>query len=134
MIGKLSLLGMERTCIDPANYGLKGTGLDLRAYTKSSNLNEIVPALLNHEAELTLLDVPDTILDLQKWAGKIKILGPISEEQKLAAAFPKSSPELRGAFDKYLRKAKTDGSYDKLVDKYYPGIIETSIIHDITTM
>lgn len=122
MIGKLSLLGMERTCIDPANYGLKGTGLDLRAYTKSSNLNEIVPALLNHDAELTLLDVPDTILDLQKWAGKIKILGPISEEQKLAAAFPKSSPELRGAFDRYLRKAKADGSYDKLVDKYYPGI------------
>ena len=74
MIGKSSLLGMERTCIDPANYGLKGKGLDLRAYTKSSNLNEIVPALLNQEAELTLLDVPDTILDLQKWAGKIKVL------------------------------------------------------------
>jgi ABC-type amino acid transport substrate-binding protein len=122
MIGKSSLLGMERTCIDPANYGLKGKGLDLRAYTKSSNLNEIVPALLNQEAELTLLDVPDTILDLQKWAGKIKILGPISEEQKLAAAFPKSSPELRDAFDMYLRKIKTDGTYDKLVDKYYPGI------------
>ena len=122
MIGKLSLLGMERTCIDPANYGLKGKGLDLRAYTKSTNLNEIVPALLNHEAELTLLDVPDTILDLKKWAGKIKILGPISEEQKLAAAFPKSSPELRDAFDGYLRKIKADGTYDKLVDKYYPGI------------
>ncbi len=122
MIGKLSLMGMERTCIDPANYGLKGKGLDLRAYTKSSNLNEIVPALLNQEAELTLLDVPDTILDLQKWAGKIKVLGPISEEQKLAAAFPKSSPELRDAFDVYLRKIKADGTYDKLVDKYYPGI------------
>lgn len=122
LIGKSSLLGMERTCIDPANYGLKGKGLDLRAYTKSSNLNEIVPALLNQEAELTLLDVPDTILDLQKWAGKIKVLGPISDEQKLAAAFPKSSPELRDAFDDYLRKVKADGSYDKLVDKYYPGI------------
>jgi len=122
MIGKSSLLGMERTCIDPANYGLKGKGLDLRSYTKSSNLNEIVPALINHEAELTLLDVPDTILDLQKWAGKIKVLGPISEEQKLAAAFPKSSPELRDAFDGYLRKIKADGTYDKLVDKYYPGI------------
>lgn len=122
LIGKSSLLGMERTCIDPANYGLKGKGLDLRAYTKSTNLNEIVPALLNQEAELTLLDVPDTILDLQKWAGKIKVLGPISDEQKLAAAFPKSSPELRDAFDEYLRKVKQDGSYDKLVDKYYPGI------------
>ncbi|MFA6314049.1 MAG: transporter substrate-binding domain-containing protein [Sterolibacterium sp.] len=122
MIGKRSLLGMERTCIDPANYDLKGRGLDLRSYTKSSNLNEIVPALLNEEAELTLLDVPDVILDLQKWAGRIKILGPISETQNLAAAFPQASPELRDAFNVYLRMIKADGSYDKLVDKYYPGI------------
>jgi ABC-type amino acid transport substrate-binding protein len=122
LIGKRSLLGMERTCIDPANYGLKDKGLDLRSYTKSSNLNEIVPALLNKEAELSLLDVPDAILDLQKWAGKVKVLGPISDEQKLAAAFPKGSTELRNAFDSYLRKVKADGSYDKLVDKYYPGI------------
>ncbi len=122
LIGKRSLLGMERTCIDPGNYGLKNKGLDLRSYTKSSNLNEIVPALLNNEAELTLLDVPDAILDLRKWAGKIKVLGPISEEQKLAAAFPKDAPMLRDAFNEYLRKIKADGTYDRLVDKYYPGI------------
>lgn len=122
MIGKRSLLGMERTCIDPGNYGLKNKGLDLRSYTKSSNLNEIVPALLNNEAELTLLDVPDAILDLRKWAGKIKVLGPISEEQKLAAAFPKDAPMLRDKFNEYLRKIKADGTYDRLVDKYYPGI------------
>jgi ABC-type amino acid transport substrate-binding protein len=122
MIGRKSLLVMERTCVDPANYGLKGKGIDLRAYTKSTNLNEMVPALLNGDAELTLLDVPDAILDLQKWSGKIKVLGPISEEQQLAAAFPKSSPELRDAFNAYLVKIKADGSYDKLVDKYYRGI------------
>jgi ABC-type amino acid transport substrate-binding protein len=62
------------------------------------------------------------ILDLQKWAGKFKVLGPISEEQKLAAAFPKDAPLLRDAFNVYLRKIKADGSYDKLVNKYYPGI------------
>lgn len=122
LIGKKSLLVMERTCLDPANYGLKGTGIDLRAYTKSTNLNEMIPALLNKEAELTLLDVPDAILDLQKWAGRIKVIGPISEEQQLAAAFPKSSPDLRAAFNDYLRKIKADGSYDKLVNKYFPGI------------
>ena len=38
---------MERTCLDPANYGLKGIGIDLKAYTKSTNLNEMIPALLN---------------------------------------------------------------------------------------
>jgi glutamine transport system substrate-binding protein len=122
MIGKNSLLVMERTCLDPANYGLKGTGIDLRSYNKSTNLNEMVPALLNKEAELTLLDVPDAILDLKKWAGQIKVLGPISEHQDLAAAFPKDAPELRQAFDEYLAKIRADGSYDKLVDKYYPGI------------
>ena len=113
---------MEKTCLDPANYGLKGTGLELKTYTKSSNINEMVPALLNLDADLSLLDVPDVILDLQKWAGKFKVLGPISEEQKLAAAFPKDAPLLRDAFNVYLRKIKADGSYDKLVNKYYPGI------------
>jgi len=122
LIGKNSLLVMERTCLDPANYALKGVGIDLKSYTKNTNLNEMVPALLNKEAELTLLDVPDAILDLKKWAGKIKVIGPISEHQDLAAAFPKDAPELRKAFDEYLLKTKADGSYDKLVDKYYPGI------------
>ncbi|MBK9440918.1 MAG: transporter substrate-binding domain-containing protein [Comamonadaceae bacterium] len=122
LIGKNSLLVMERTCLDPANYALKGVGIDLKSYTKNTNLNEMVPALLNKEAELTLLDVPDAILDLKKWAGKIKVIGPISEHQDLAAAFPKDAPELRKAFDEYLVKTRADGSYDKLVDKYYPGI------------
>lgn len=122
MIGKSSLLVMERTCLDPANYGLKGVGFDLRAYSKSTNLNEMIPALINKEAELTLLDVPDAILDLKKWSGKIKVLGPISEHQELAAAFPKDAPQLRQAFDEYLVRIKADGTYDKLVDKYYPGI------------
>lgn len=122
MIGSKSVLVMEKTCLDPANYGLKGKGIDLRAYTKSANLNEMVPALIKGDADFSLLDVPDAILDLQRWAGKIKVIGPISGHQQLAAAFPKNSPELRRAFDDYLVRLKADGSYDKLVDKYYPGI------------
>ncbi len=122
LIGRKSLLVMERTCLDPANYGLKGKGFDLRAYTRNTNLNEMVPALLKGDAEFTLLDVPDAVLDLQKWAGQIKVIGPISPEQRLAAAFPQSSPMLRAAFDDYLKQLRADGRYDKLVDKYYPGI------------
>lgn len=121
-IGIRSLLVMERTCLDPANYGLVNVGIDLKAYNKSSNLNEMVPALLNKEAELTLLDVPDAILDLKKWAGRIKILGPISGPQTLATAFPKDAPVLRDEFNAYLRDLKASGAYDRLVDKYYPGI------------
>lgn len=122
LIGAKSLLVMEGTCLDPGNYGLKGVGLDLRAYNRSTNLNEMVPALINREAELSLLDVPDAILDLKKWAGKIKVIGPISEHQELAAAFPKDAPELRKAFDEYLKALRASGAYDRLVDKYYPGI------------
>jgi ABC-type amino acid transport substrate-binding protein len=122
LIGSRSLLVMRQTCLDPASYGLDNAGIDLKAYTRSTNLNEMIPAMLNHEAELTLLDVPDVILDLAKWAGEIKIIGPVSEHQNLAAAFPKDAPNLRDAFNAYLHKIKADGSYDRLVDKYYPGI------------
>ncbi len=124
-IGGRSLLVMEKTCLDPANYALKGKGIDLRAYTRSTNLNEMVPALLNGEGDLTLLDVPDAILDLRKWAGRIKVLGPVSEEQELAAAFRHSGPRLRQAFDAYLKTIRSNGTYDALVDRYYPGIRNT---------
>lgn len=122
LIGNKRLLVLEKTCLDPNNYGLKGTGIDLKSYTKSTNLNEMVPALINDEADFSLLDVPDVILDLQRWAGKIKVLGPISEEQILATAFPKDAVQTRDAFNTYLSKIKADGTYDKLVDKYYPGV------------
>lgn len=122
IIGSKSVLVMERTCLDPTNYGLVNVGIDLKAYNKSANLNEMVPAMLNKEAELTLLDVPDAILDLRKWAGKIKIIGPISDRQMLATAFPKDAPALRDEFNAYLKDIKASGVYDRLVDKYYPGI------------
>jgi ABC-type amino acid transport substrate-binding protein len=122
LIGLQTLLVMEKTCLDPANYGLKDNGIALRPYTHSANINEMVPALLAKEADLSLLDVPDLLLDMRKWAGKFKVLGPVSEEQTLAAAFPKNAPHLRTAFNDYLDKAKADGTYDRLVDKYYSGI------------
>jgi hypothetical protein len=122
VIGSRSVLVMARTCLDPTNYGLVNVGLDLKSYNKSTNLNEMVPAMLNKEAELTLLDVPDAILDLRKWAGRIKIVGPISGRQMLATAFPKDAPALRDEFNAYLSDIKASGVYDRLVDKYYPGI------------
>ena len=122
LLGQHSLLVMERTCLDPANYGLKGKGVVIRNYTASSNLDEMVPALLSGAADFTLLDVPDAVIDLQRWAGRIKVIGPISEHQELAAAFPKSSPKLREAFDDYLRNIRNDGTYDEMVNRHYPGI------------
>lgn len=122
LIGRRSLLVMERTCLDPANYGLTGRGIELRAYTRSTNINEMVPALLDGQADLSLLDVPDLIIDMKKWGGRFKVIGPISGHQDLAAAFPKDAPKLREAFDAYLRQVRADGTYDRLVARYYPGI------------
>ena len=122
MIGAQRLLVMEKTCLDPANYGLKDRGINLQSYTKSTNINEMAPTLLAGEADYTLLDVPDVILDLQKWAGKIKVIGPISGHQNLAAAFPKESPELQAEFNRYLEQVRANGEYDRLLQKYYPGI------------
>ncbi len=122
LIGQRSLLVMDNTCLDPSGYGLEGVGLDLRAYTDSTNLNEMVPALLAGKAELTLLDVPDAILDLQKWAGRIKVLGPVSGHQVLASAFRPDAQQLRDAFNDYLLQLQADGRYGALVDQYYPGI------------
>ncbi|WPL21540.1 hypothetical protein Thiofri_01666 [Thiorhodovibrio frisius] len=45
LIGAQSLLVMEKTCLGPANYGLDSVWIELHAYTKSSNINEMVPAL-----------------------------------------------------------------------------------------
>lgn len=122
VLGTRSLLVMEKTCLDPANYGLTDVGIDLRRHTASMSLDDMVPSLLRGTAEFSLLDVPDAILDMQRWSGRIRLIGPVSEHQDLAAAFPKSSPALRAAFDDYLRQVRADGTYDKLVNKYYPGI------------
>lgn len=122
LLGTKSLLVMERTCLDPANYGLTDVGIDLRRHTASLSLDDMVPSLLKGAAEFTLLDVPDAILDMNRWSGRIRLIGPISEYQDLAVAFPKTSPVLRAAFNDYLKLVRADGTYDKLVNKYYPGI------------
>lgn len=122
LVGDRRLLVMDNTCLDPRGYGLANRGLNLRTYTRSTNINEMVPAMLAGEADMTLLDVANVILDLQRWAGRIKVIGPVSEEQTMAAAFPRSSPRLRDAYNAYLAKIRADGTYDRLIDKYYPGI------------
>jgi ABC-type amino acid transport substrate-binding protein len=118
-----SVLVMEATCLDPALYGLKNKGLDLRYYTRSTNLNEMVPAILNDDAQMTLLDVPDALIALDKWPGQIKVIGPVSDDQRMGVGFRKGSPELRGAFNTFFQKLKQDGTYTRLVEKYYPSAL-----------
>jgi len=113
-----SVLSLEKTCLDPALYKLSDTGANVICF--KGKLNEIAPALLNKDAEMTILDVPDALVALEKWHGKMKILGPISGKQQMGAAFPKDSPELLAAYNSFIKKAQSDGTYLQIVKKYYP--------------
>ena len=115
-----SLLGKTGTCLDPALYGLQEITDKIRLFPGS--LNDIAPALINGEIELTLLDVPDALVALQKWPGKIKIIGPVSETQDMAAAFAKDAPKLLDEFNRFLKKEKREGSFVNVVRKYYPYV------------
>ena len=97
----------------------EGKGLKLKRFTGSTNINDVVPAMLKRESDMTLLDVPDVLVALELWPGQIKVIGPISEEQRMAAGFRKDSPELRKACNAFLARTKADGTYMRLVKKYF---------------
>ncbi len=113
-----SVLSMENTCLDPRLYNLSATGA--KVICTKGQLNDMAPALLKGDAEMTILDVPDALIALQKWPGKLKIIGPVSEKQQMAAAFSKDAPQLLAAYNRFIAKARKDGSYMKLINKYYP--------------
>lgn len=114
-----SVLSVKKTCLDPDLYNLAATGAQIICF--AGQVNELAPALLNHDAEMTILDVPDALVALEKWPGKLKILGPVSERQIMAVAFPKDAPRLLAAYNQFFTKVKNDGTYLKLVKKYYPS-------------
>ncbi|WP_306535232.1 transporter substrate-binding domain-containing protein [Geobacter sp.] len=125
-IGRVKKLLRGRTlfcapgsCLDPALYGIEETGAVI-SIPKVGAPDELAPAIIKGEAEMSLLDVPDVLVALQKWPGKIKVIGPISGVQEMSAAFRKESPLLRAAFNRFLEQCRKDGTYDRLVRKYYP--------------
>lgn len=115
-----TVLGVENTCLDPSLYRLKDAGADVKFY--EGNLNELAPAILNRFAEMTILDVPDALIALEKWPGSIKVIGPLSPVQDMGYAFARTSPRLRQAFNGFFEKCRKDGTYIRLVRKYYPSV------------
>ncbi|QEM69623.1 transporter substrate-binding domain-containing protein [Geobacter sp. FeAm09] len=120
MKGK-SVLALEKTCLDPALYKLSETGA--RVVCFKGKLNELAPALLKKEAEMTILDFPDALIALEKWPGRFKVVGPISRKQMMGVAFPMDAVKLHAAFNRFLDKSKRDGSYLKIVKRYYPSSV-----------
>ena len=113
-----TVLTVPSTCLDPALYALDATGA--RVTSMKLALNEVAPVLLKGESELSLLDVADAMIALQKWPGRLKVIGPISDRQQMGVVFRQTSPKLRAAFDAFLAEARRDGTYMRLVEKYVP--------------
>ncbi len=117
-----SVLCKANTCLDPSLYNLEATGSRVKLFTGS--LNELAPAVINREAEATLLDVPDALVALQKWPGQIKVIGPVSGVQDMAVAFRKDSPKLREAFDRFLDTIRKNGTLRRIALRYYPFVTD----------
>ena len=115
-----SVLGIRGTCLDPDLYNIHETGGAVKLFEGS--LNELVPAVVNNEADCVLLDVADTLIALNKWPGSIKVIGPVGPFQEMASAFRKSSPNFRKEYNKYLEKICRNGKYIEIVGKYSPDI------------
>lgn len=117
-----SVLGVANTCLDPSLYDLKETGARVRLF--DGKLNELAPAIINRDAETTILDVHDALVALEKWPGKIIVIGPVSHMQEMGCGFRKASPLLRDAFNRFFEECKKDGTYLRLVKKYYPDVFK----------
>jgi ABC-type amino acid transport substrate-binding protein len=114
------LMGKAGTCLDVSLYGVEADGAI--GINFEGQLNELAPALLSGKAELLIMEVPDVLMTLNKWPGKIKVLGPMAERQDMACAFRKTSPALLAAFNEFFEQCQRDGAYLGLARKYYPDV------------
>ncbi|MDY6903252.1 MAG: transporter substrate-binding domain-containing protein [Thermodesulfobacteriota bacterium] len=116
------VLGKAGTCLDPSLY--KVTRAGARPELFDGNLNDLAPAVINGLAETAILDVPDALVALSKWPGRILVLGPISPPQVMGVGFRPADDRLRQAFNNYYDRMRKDGTYQALVRKYYPAVFD----------
>lgn len=119
-----NILTRPNTCLDASLYNISSYNANVLIHPESKSIIEMIPAIINTTDDLTLLDVPDALIALEKWQGEIKIIGPVSQNQDMAVGFRKDSPKLLKAFNDYMTKIKADGTYHKLVEKYYPAVFD----------
>ncbi|MGD9819375.1 MAG: transporter substrate-binding domain-containing protein [Desulfomonilaceae bacterium] len=113
------VLGIKNTCVDLDLYNLSESK---PIYKEGITLNDLAAALIKGAAEISILDVPDSLVALSKFPGKIKILGSITGKQDMGFGFSKESPQLLASFNDFLAELKASGELSELILKYYPGI------------
>ena len=122
LVKGVTIAGKKRTTLDGKLYNIEQYGAKIVYF--NGMLSELIPYILNNNADATLYDANDALIALVKWPGKIKIIGPVSKRQELAVAFTKDAEELKKRFNSYLKKIKQNGIYYKLVKKYYPLVFK----------
>jgi ABC-type amino acid transport substrate-binding protein len=120
LLADRSVLSKPNTCLAPELYQLDETGAHV--VTFDDQLKFMAPAVLAGHAETTILDVPDALVALRSYPGRIKVLGPISAQQHMAAAFAPADRDLRAAYDAFLAEIMADGTYLEIVDHHYPAV------------
>ncbi|MEI6702243.1 MAG: transporter substrate-binding domain-containing protein [Deltaproteobacteria bacterium] len=115
-------LGVQNTCLDPALYNLKAAGA--KTINFPGELDDLSSAVIKGESDTAIMEMPDALLALKKYPGKMKIIGPLSPTQDMAVGFAKDSVQLQVEFKKFLALIKKDGTYVKIVKKYYPSAPE----------
>ena len=90
---------------------------------KGDDVEILGDAPIRGDAETCIYEVPDALNALKKWPGKLKVIGPLSDEQAMGCGFRKGSPELLNAFNQYLKESKKDGKYLELIKKYYEDVL-----------
>ena len=119
LVGR-DVLGIRNTCVDPMLYDLNEVK---PFYMENIDLNDLAAAVIKGAADLCILDVPDTLIALEKYPGMIKVLGTITEKQSMGFGIPKDSPELGASFNSFLAGLQANGKLRQLVVKYYPLIM-----------
>jgi ABC-type amino acid transport substrate-binding protein len=120
LLSQRVVLGVANTCTDPILYCLDEVGAKSRTF--QGTLNELAPAIIHGVAEATILDVPDALVALEKWPGRIKVIGPITPPQEMGCGFAKNATLLRAAFNAFFEMCRSNGTYRRLVEKYYPSV------------
>ena len=69
----ITVLAKPNTCLDPRLYDMAVDGAEVVPF--EDKLKFMAPAVLTGMAEATILDVPDALVALRRFPGRIKVLG-----------------------------------------------------------
>lgn len=114
----LGLLCKKDSCLDPSLFALETARA--RPVLFEGGLGGMASAMIRGEADAALLDVPDVMVAQEKYPGRIKIIGPMGVVQDAGVGFGKDSRKLRQEFDSFFAGIVQDGTYNRLVKKYFP--------------